>query len=71
MSLLKIIASIDWDSVPEDPDKVLDDFSIRITPRTKHGLGGMPKWLKEEMNRDLRRVMLGYIHMSEFKGDVG
>ena len=50
----------------ECPEKLLDDYSLRISPRAKQSIEHMTKPLKGKMNQDIRGVIAFYAHMAKF-----
>lgn len=50
MSVLGIIGMAK--RIEDDHDKLLEEYSLRVTPQDKHALSIMPKGLKTKLNQD-------------------
>jgi hypothetical protein len=55
----------------EETDKLIEDYGLRVSPRDKHGIDGMPKALKAQLNKELRTLIKFYIHLAKFDADGG
>ena len=50
----------------EDQAKLLEEFSLRITPNDKYELDKMSKHWKKVLNAAIRQTIKFVIHMSKF-----
>jgi hypothetical protein len=56
-----------WNETEQEPaDKLLEDYSLRVSPKDKHSLDSMPKPLKAKMNVEIRLLIKFYAHLAKF-----
>lgn len=62
MKVLQLIALMD---IPDDSDKLVEEICIKVTPTDKHTWESMPREIKCECLKDMRKTLRGYGHMSK------
>lgn len=63
---MSIFSLLGLSQTEEKAEKLLDDYSLRITPHAKQAIEKMPKPLKQKMNQDIRGVIQFYAYLGKF-----
>lgn len=64
MSLFSLFSGLDTE---EQTEKLVEEFSLRISPTDKHELDKLPKHYKKILNAAIRKTIRFVVHVSKFE----